>query len=80
MRSSREEGRFCEGKAGLPTVPLRGFAATVDILRKSAYLSSLCKEFLRSDPERRLACHPKLALRSVASEGWWPRFVPDGTH
>ena len=73
MRSSREERRFCEGKVGLPTVHLRGFAASVDILRESAYLSSLCKEFLRPDPERRLACHPKLALRSVVSEGWWTR-------
>jgi len=61
-----KSGKFCSG----PTFALR---ATVGILRESAYLSSLCMEFLRPNPERRLACHPKLALRSVTSEGWWTR-------
>jgi hypothetical protein len=28
--------------------------------------------------DTRLVTEPKLARR--ASEGWWPRFVPDGTH
>jgi hypothetical protein len=67
LQRDGKSGKFCRG----PT--FAACAATVDILRESAYLSSLCKEFLRLDPERRLAGHPKLALRSLASEGWWTR-------
>ena len=75
-----EEGRFCEGKVCLPTVHLRGFAATVHILRESAYLSSLLwNSFAPIQSEGSLAirsslCEVASKMVDQNSASWNPLF------